>query len=205
MTEPAVKIGDISPDFAKALVGAQGEIEGAKKGKANPAFRSKYADLGACWDACRDALQKYQIAVLQFPSSAPPGHVGLVTALVYGPSGEILSEAFSMPLKDPTNAQAAGSAITYARRYALCAVIGICPEDDDGNAASSSKPQTAPAAKPMEWSDADDAAARRGFNGKTTNEERKAYYSKVKAMPIPEPHKTKLLSDFAAVIKGQKA
>ncbi|MCA6269171.1 ERF family protein, partial [Phenylobacterium sp.] len=49
--------------LAKALSAAQGEIEGAVKGKNNPAFRSKYADLSAVWDACREALSKNGLSV----------------------------------------------------------------------------------------------------------------------------------------------
>lgn len=126
----------ISPDFAKALVKMQSEVEGAKKGKSNPQFKSKYADLAACWDACSDALRNSDVSILQFPTLAPTGFVGLITKVIFGPSGEILEEVFHMPVKDPNNPQAVGSALTYARRYALCSVVGICPEDDDGNKAA---------------------------------------------------------------------
>jgi hypothetical protein len=134
----ADKISPISPAFAQAFIDAQGSIEGAIKGKKNPGFQnSKYADLRSCWEACKESLQENKIGVLQFPCQpALPGHIGMLTILVYGPSGEAIGTQADFPLKDPTNAQAAGSAITYARRYALCSVIGICPEDDDGNAAS---------------------------------------------------------------------
>ncbi len=189
----------ISPDFAKALVKMQGEIEGAKKGKSNPAFRSKYADLGACWDACREALQENGIAVLQFPAAAPNGFVGLRTELVYGPTGETLAETFHMPLKDPTNAQAAGSAITYARRYALCSVIGICPEDDDGNAAAAGpKPVSEP--KPS-----DTKALKKALDDAwavaKTKDEMKTVYRSVKNSALDEETKGKLLETMATKIK----
>lgn len=126
----------MSPEFAKAFIKAQSQVEGAKKGRSNPAFKSKYADLAACWDACEDALQKNGFGIIQWPVKArQAGHVGLATILLHE-SGETSGQTFEMPVKDPTNPQAVGSALTYARRYALCAVMGICPEDDDGNAAA---------------------------------------------------------------------
>lgn len=192
--------GFISKEFAEALVRAQGSIEGAKKGKRNPGFNSKYADLSACWDACRDALQENGIAVLQFPAPSPEGYVAIRTALICGKTGETISEVFNVPLKDKTNAQALGSAVTYGRRYALCAVIGICPEDDDGNAATSSPPK--PQSSPKPEANAD--ALRASFNGKTDVEGMKEVYKAVKNSDVPEPHKTALLKEMADAIKAAK-
>lgn len=200
----------ISKDFAAALVAAQGAIEGAKKGKANPAFRSKYADLGACWDACREALQENGIAVLQFPTSSPPGFVGLRTILVHGPTGETLSDEYTTPLKDASNAQAMGSAITYARRYALCAVIGICPEDDDGDAAAAG-PRSVQANAPKRAAGEQGnpsptpEAFRAQFKAATDLEGMKTVYSAVKNSLLEEPGKTALLKEMADSIKKAKA
>lgn len=202
-------MNNISPEFATALVKAQGMIEGAVKGSNNPAFRSKYADLGACWEACRDALQTNNIAVLQFPTAAPVGSIGLATSLVFGPTGESISEAYCLPLKDASSAQSAGSAITYARRYALCAVIGICPVDDDGNAASKpasarSEPAKAQDGPPVGFTHQqvpaklirqfEDAAAQ----GK---DEMKQVYSVLKNASVAEPAKTEALTVWAKRIK----
>jgi hypothetical protein len=196
--------GMISAEFASALVKMQGEIEGALKGKANPAFRSKYADLGACWDACRDALQANKLAVLQFVTEAPAGSVGIKTAIFFGPTGESLSETAFIPVKDATNPQALGSAVTYGRRYGLCAAIGICPEDDDGNSAAAVK-ATSTASKvlpgpslvetPNVWAQ---------FDALPDVAQQKTFYSQVKAMVIPEPEKTQLLTRMANKIKGVK-
>lgn len=189
---------EISVGFAGALVKAQGEIEGAIKGKKNPGFQnSKYADLASCWDACRESLQQNHIAVLQWPSEAPHGSIGLRTTLVYGDTGETLSEAFQMPLKDPSNPQAAGSAITYARRYALCSVIGICPEDDDGNAAARIQP--APKVKPQETTvDYKDLMVK--ASGDVAK--MKTVYTDLKNSQVDEPGKTALLTQFGAAIKA---
>lgn len=201
-------MGSVSVEFAKALVAVQGQLEGAVKGNSNPAFRSKYADLGACWDACREALQANSIAVLQFPSKADPGHVGMVTTLVFGPTGEVLSGEYQLPLKDPTNAQAAGSAITYARRYALCSVLGICPVDDDGNAASghgkgSGANDKAKRPTEAQAADVDGSRFRAKFVSIADIDGRKAVYSDLKNASVQEPNKTELLAWMAKEIKAQ--
>jgi hypothetical protein len=123
------------PKLAAALVKAQSLVEGAKKGKRNDHFRSSYADLASVWEACGSALTESGIYVGQFPTTDTPGTVSLRTVLLHE-SGESVESTLHMPVKDSGNPQAVGSAITYARRYALMAALGICPEDDDGNAAS---------------------------------------------------------------------
>lgn len=120
--------------LAKALAAAQGQIEGAKKDSSNPHFKSRYADLASCWDACREALSKNGLAVVQAPGQSIEGVVEMTTMLTHE-SGEWISERLTIPLAK-VDAQGYGSAITYARRYALTAMVGIAPEDDDGNAAA---------------------------------------------------------------------
>ena len=121
-----------SPELDKigaALAKAQGEIEGAEKSGINPHFRSKYADLASIWAACRAPLAKNEIAVVQMPTQS-----GVTTMMVHG-SGQFFASRLEMKAKDDTP-QNIGSVITYARRYALAAMTGVAPEDDDGNAAS---------------------------------------------------------------------
>lgn len=191
----------ISPEFAAAIVQAQGNIEGAKKGRSNPAFRSKYADLAAVWDAIGDALQKAGLAIVQFPCEAPTGQVGLDTQLIYSKTGEVLGQRFFMPVKDATNAQAVGSSLTYARRYALSAVLGVCPEDDDGNAAASVQPSNK---APAFQSGPGEEEAIKLFSGAVTVDAKKKVYQAVKTSSIAEPKKTELLTQFGNVIKGIK-
>jgi hypothetical protein len=142
---------DTSPtiaELAKALSAAQGEVEGAVKGKANPAFRSKYADLAAVWDACREALTKHGLAIVQSPGPCADGRMEMTTMLAHA-SGEWMRGTLTIPLAK-VDAQAYGSATTYARRYALAAFVGVAPEDDDGNAAAAAAPKReAPAPAPM--------------------------------------------------------
>lgn len=116
-----------------ALAKAQGEITGALKDSANPFFKSKYADLASCWDACRSALSKNGLAVVQLPSIAGERLV-LETRLIHE-SGQSISSFVPVNPKDETP-QAMGSALTYARRYGLTAMVGVAQIDDDGNSAS---------------------------------------------------------------------
>lgn len=119
----------------EALAKAQGKIKGAKKDRINPAFKSSYADLSAVVDACREALSEAAISFTQWPiTSAVPGSVQLVTRLAHG--GQWMRATLTVPVSKG-DAQGIGSAITYAKRYALAAALGIAAEDDDdGNAAS---------------------------------------------------------------------
>ena len=127
-------------ELASALSKAQGQLEGAKKDKANPFFRSVYADLSSVWDACRQALSSNGLSIIQSPEEAESG-IAIETMMVHS-SGQWVKSRYTMPVSK-MDAQAVGSAITYARRYALASIVGIAPEDDDGNAAASSKPTVA--------------------------------------------------------------
>lgn len=127
--------------LAKALAAAQGEIQPASKDAKNPGFKradgkvSKYADLTAVWDACRAALAKNEIAVIQAPE-VYEGKLILHTTLAHS-SGEQISGTFPVTPVQNTP-QGIGSAMTYARRYSLASMVGVAPEgdDDDGNAGS---------------------------------------------------------------------
>jgi hypothetical protein len=127
--------------IAKALVAAQKAFGPALKSKNNPAFRSKYADLGACIEAVVDALNANGITLLQRTHPDDTG-VTVETVLMHE-SGECWNSGpFHVPAakQDP---QGYGSALTYARRYSLMTACGIAPEDDDGNAASKRKAKMA--------------------------------------------------------------
>lgn len=136
--------GERAP-FAKAFVAAQKATEAVKKAATNPAFKSKYADLSAVVEAVIPALNSHGIGVMQFPSS--DGETISVTTVFLHESGSSVSGTLALrPSK--SDAQGAGSAITYARRYSLLAMTGAAPEDDDGAAASG--PASRPEAKRVE-------------------------------------------------------
>ena len=109
-------------NLAAALVKAQAEMGGAVKDSSNPFFKSKYADLTSVVRAVKEPFAKHGLAYTQFPICSE-GAVGVVTRLIHE-SGEWLEAEYTLPMvkADP---QAAGSAITYARRYALQAMAGI--------------------------------------------------------------------------------
>ncbi len=124
-------------ELALSLSKAQGAIKGALKDSLNPHFKAKYADLASVWDACREQLAKNELSVVQMPEVSETGGIAVETILMHS-SGQWISSRVVMPLNKP-DAHGIGTAITYARRYALAAMVGIAPEDDDGNHASAHK------------------------------------------------------------------
>lgn len=125
-------------NIAKALALFQAEIKNPANTADNPFFKSKYAPLSDILSMARPILSKHGLSVLQSPSG--DGQNVTVTTLITHESGEWI-ESEPLTLKaDKATAQGAGSAITYARRYALSAMLGISSEDDDdGNYASGNK------------------------------------------------------------------
>ena len=121
-------------NIAPAFIKAKRAFGPALKEKNNPAFRSKYADLGACIDAVEDALLANGIAFIQETFDDSTG-VTVETVFLHESGESMRCGKLHVPAskQDP---QGYGSALTYARRYSLMAACGIAPEDDDGNAAS---------------------------------------------------------------------
>lgn len=143
MENSEMKIGKL----AEALCKVQGEITGAVTDSDNPFFKSKYADLTSVWGACRKALTKHGLAVIQTTDVLPSGGACLCTTLAHS-SGEYITGRYPlMPQKqDP---QAWGSALTYARRYCLAAIVGVAPVGDDDDAeAAMHRDQSAPQPQP---------------------------------------------------------
>jgi hypothetical protein len=125
-------------ELAKALCKMQSEMGSAKKGSENPFFHSKYADLSSVWQAIQEPLTRNGLAISQLNRARPEGIV-LRTMLMHS-SGEWLSGEIFVRAEKP-GPQAFGSAMTYARRYALAAIVGLTQEDDDGNSATQAQPQ----------------------------------------------------------------
>lgn len=117
-----------------AMAKAQGMMSGAKKGAENPFFKSKYADLHQVWEAVREPLSKNGLSVIQ-TTGEHNGQIFVYTTIGHS-SGEWMRSETPVKLmkQDP---QAMGSAITYARRYALAAICGIAQMDDDAESAMS--------------------------------------------------------------------
>lgn len=119
-------------ELAAALAKAQAGITGALKDSANPFFKSRYADLASCWDACRKQLTDNGLSVIQ-TTEVQDSHVVVVTTLAHA-SGQWVRGVLPVKAKDD-GPQAQGSGITYARRYALAAMVGLAQIDDDAEAA----------------------------------------------------------------------
>lgn len=118
-------------EIGKALSNFHNSMGKIMKSETNPFFKSKYASLPNILDAIQAPLFESGLVFLQMPDEDK-----LTTILIHSESGEFFQSSYAMhPTKnDP---QGIGSAITYARRYALCAILGLnVDEDDDGNKAS---------------------------------------------------------------------
>ena len=122
--------------ISAALAKAQGQIANPTKGAVNPHFRSQYSDLASGLNAIRAALSANGIAIVQTTMLSTDDTLILRTALCHA-SGQWIISAWPV-VKLPAPPQVIGSALTYARRYSLFALVGIAGEgdDDDGNAAS---------------------------------------------------------------------
>jgi hypothetical protein len=126
-------------ELAAALAKAQAALKPAVKDSVNPHYKSKFASLGAVWDACKEALAANGLSVCQLPVSGENGKVGVTTVLMHA-SGEFIAETLTVPLAKQ-DAQGVGSALSYSRRYALASFLGICSEDDDDGHAASQPPK----------------------------------------------------------------
>jgi hypothetical protein len=124
-TSESVKL--ISTD----LVLAQDQIKHATKDAVNPHFRNNYATLESVIDATKAALLENNIATLQGMNAEGSA----LTTRLQHVSGEFFESEMKLVLSKQ-DMQGLGSAITYARRYALAAILNISQQDDDGNAAS---------------------------------------------------------------------
>jgi len=130
--------------LAPALVAAQADMTNPPLDGVNPHFKSKFTTLAAMIDHVRPVFAKHGLAVIQHPVS-DAGEVGVETMVVHE-SGQALAERFTIPL-DKHDPQAAGSIITYFRRYALAAVAGIQgDEDTDAEPNRTAAPQASPSA-----------------------------------------------------------
>lgn len=121
-------------ELAEALAQAQGKIEGAVKDKTNPHYGSRYATLDAVREACRMPLSLYGLSVVQPIGRLEDGTLCTYTRLLHR-SGQWLQDGGTPLLLSKDDMQGLGSALTYSRRFGLMAMVGIAPEDDDGNAA----------------------------------------------------------------------
>lgn len=133
-----MKTSESIKQLSAALLKAQRSITFASRDAKNPHFKSTYADLPAVIDAIKPALNDAGLVFLQTFSPSEAGFIAVTTRLMHE-TGEWIEDTATVPLpkSDP---QGYGSAATYARRYSLAAITGLYQDDDDGNAASNTKP-----------------------------------------------------------------
>lgn len=127
-------IDDAKIDFDDALARAFARIEAAKKDSENPHFLFKYADLASVTEAVRVPLTSEGFS---WPQTIAMEEGMVIVTQWLRRKGVSICSVLPMPIGDKATPQQIGSAITYARRYALSAMVGVAPDDDDGNAASS--------------------------------------------------------------------
>jgi hypothetical protein len=140
MATKLATVGEVIQDLpdtttlAGSMAAAFAEIEGATKAATNPHFKSKYADLTSIIDAVKPALIRHR---LFFTQRCHPDQEGVsVETVLHHAGGEELSLGTLYVPANKKDAQGFGSALTYARRYALQTAFGVPTEDDDGNAAA---------------------------------------------------------------------
>lgn len=119
-------------ELAAALSKAQAAMANPKKSAENPFFKMKYATLDEVWDVVRKPLTDNHLSIVQSPEKEGQD-IGITTMLLHSTGQYITSKLVVTPKGQ--DVQSAGSAITYARRYSLMSILGIAPEDDDGEQA----------------------------------------------------------------------
>jgi hypothetical protein len=143
-------------NIAAALVQFQGLVQNPKKDAVNPHFNSRYAELDTILTTIRPALHQCGLTVHQNPVEDENGNIGVYT-YIFHKSGEymVFDPVWIPKNQGKGNSHSIGSALTYAKRYALSAVLGIATDDDDdGNAAAGpvagNQPQHNRQSKPAE-------------------------------------------------------
>jgi hypothetical protein len=113
-------------NIAGALVKFQSSVSKVAKESNNPFFKSKYASLANILDTIQKPLSESGLAISQFPDEN-----ALTTIIIHADSGEWMKSSYVMPVAKQNDPQAMGSAITYARRYALGSILNLNIDDDD--------------------------------------------------------------------------
>lgn len=173
---------------AAALVAARAEIPTVAKDSVNPHFKNRYASLDTIIEAVMPVLARHGLTVVQGTTAPDRDEAGRVTAFTVTTqllhrSGESLTSAVVVPLAK-ADAQGAGGALTYGRRYGLAALLCLATDDDDDGHRASQKAKAAPAR----------AAAPAPTSGRTDG----------KVMPFG-PHKGARLASLDSVVLTETA
>lgn len=117
-------------ELSKALATFHAQVGKIGKDAKNPFFKSNYASLPHILTEIAEPLEKSGLVITQFPDG-----VGLTTMLIHSESGEFLMAKYDMPVAKANDPQALGSAISYARRYAVSSILSLKIDDDDAESA----------------------------------------------------------------------
>lgn len=133
-----MKMSESIKNLAAAMSKFQGELGAASKSKANPFFKSKYADIAEIWETIKEPLAANGLSVVQLQGTNVNGDPTLSTTVMHSSGEYITSETpLIFTKKEP---QAIGSAVTYFRRYGLAAALGVVQDDDDASATTTAPP-----------------------------------------------------------------
>jgi len=203
----------VAPELAAALARAQGEFgqilkerSAVVRMKSGGEYRYSFADLASVLEAIRAPLAKHELAILQLPAvriDAGATFVQIETILVHC-SGASISSRLELPASDPSP-QSIGSAMTYARRYSVLALLGLAAEDDDAAAAQPRRPPPPPPARaskpPARKAQAPDSKPSKGPETASENQ-RKLIWAKARerAREFVEEGDTEALKQLAEEI-----
>ena len=138
-----MKTSESITNISKALVAFGQSMPKVPKDKVNPHFKSKYASLSIMIEKATPILAANKLVIVQQIDGD-----ALTTTLLHE-SGEYITATATMPCSNPTNPQAMGSAITYARRYAYGSILSLDIDDDDDANAATAVPKQVTQPKPQ--------------------------------------------------------
>lgn len=121
-------------ELLNALLEVQKKIKALKKDEVNPYYKSGYVSLNAVREAVLPALQEHGLVLLQ-PTEIENNQLVVKTRLIHADTGQEIVSTIPVVTSDFGDAQKVGSGISYARRYAIQALLFLSAEDDDGNSA----------------------------------------------------------------------
>jgi hypothetical protein len=163
-------------NLASAMLAVQAAVSNPPKTKSvkirtkeGATFNYTYAELPDILDAVRPILTAHKIWLAQYVDTMPDGKTAVVTRMTYAPTGETIASHYPVPSNmDP---HAMGSQITYARRYAICPMLGIAAETDDDGAQGSDAADTAEEERKRQVAERLEEAKKKAL-GKAANEGR---------------------------------
>lgn len=179
---------DSTPDqqeLLTALAAAQLELGNAERTAKNSHTRSEYTTLAAALDAVRPVFASHGLSITQWPVMDGQT-VAVVTRLGHKSGQWLQSVASAQPDQQRNKVQAVGSTITYLRRYALMAVAGIAPADDDGNAAGG---------RPSKKEAPDERRARQGGHDRSWEREKARFFAILGEIGVDYEHLCTFLAE----------